>query len=60
MHDVLTMTMWLQAMMPAATYGPSAAVLMQQFRPMDLLSSSCCSVSAAAARKAIKIWAARR
>jgi hypothetical protein len=28
-HNVSTTTMWLQATMPAATYGPYVAVLMQ-------------------------------
>jgi hypothetical protein len=28
-QDVSTVTMWLQGTMPAATYGPSAAVPMQ-------------------------------
>jgi hypothetical protein len=54
------MMMWLHGAMPAAVYGPSAAVPMQKVHPMDLLALSCCSVSAAAEKKAVKTWLARR
>jgi hypothetical protein len=47
--------MRLQVMMPTATYG-----LSQKVRPMDLLTSSGSLVTAAAAGKAVRIWAARR
>ena len=60
MHGASTTTMRLQVTIPAATYGPSAAVPMQMVCPIDLLASSCCSVFVAVVGKAIKIWAARR
>ena len=60
MHDALTARMRLQATMPAATYGPSPAVLTQQVRPVDLLTSSGSSVTPPAAGKTDGTWAARR
>ena len=46
--------------MPAAEYGPSPAVPTQEVRHMDLLTSSGSLVTAAAVRKAVGTWAARR
>ena len=59
MHDESKTTVWLQAMMPAAAYGPSPAVTTQYVCPMDLLASSGSLVPVAAVRKAVKTWAAR-
>ncbi len=60
MHVASTTTMWLQAMMHAAVYGPSVTVPMQYVCTMDLLALSGRSAPAAAVRKAVGIWAARR
>ncbi len=60
MHEILMIMMRLQATMPAARYGPSAASLMKWVCPMDLLALTCCLVTVAAARKAIETWAAQR
>ncbi len=57
---MLRMMMWLQVMMLAAAYGLSVVVPFQQVCPMDLFALSCCLVSAAVARKAVKTWAAWR
>ena len=50
----------VQTTMPAAAYGPSPTVLTQEVRPMDPSASSCCSVPAAAVRKADGTWSAQR
>ena len=52
--------MRLQATKPAASSGAHPVVSTQSLRPMSLLEASLGSVPAAAARKAVKTWAARR
>ena len=47
-------------MMPAASSRAYTVVSMQSIRPMGLLEASLGSVPAAATRKAVKTWAARR
>jgi hypothetical protein len=46
--------------MPAASSGAYPVVLTQSIRPMGLLEASLGLASVAAARKAVKTWAARR
>ncbi len=56
----MTMTRLQATMMPAASSRAYTVVKTQSIRPMGLLEASIGSVPAAATRKAVKTWAARR
>jgi hypothetical protein len=56
----MTTTQLQATMMPAASSGAYPVVSMQSICPMGLLKASLGSVLVAAARKAVKTWAAQR